>query len=273
MVEEKEIYQYFADYIFQHTGMIYNETDFYRLESRLKELASFMGCNNLIDAYNAFRTNVSPTLHNKIIDIATNNETYFIRDTKPFEAVAKHIIPELFQKKLSHEKVRIWSCACSNGQEPYSILMSILEENPSIDISSIEITATDISESCLKKAKSGLYTGLEVQRGLPITMLLKHFTKTDDECWKINDSLTNAINFKEFNIVKDRYPIELYDIIFCRNVIIYQNQENKKIIVKNLFQSLKPNGHLFFGSGESLIGTKLTYSQQDIANAMVFQKS
>ncbi|MGB0454191.1 MAG: CheR family methyltransferase [Bacteriovoracaceae bacterium] len=267
--KNNKVYDFFSNYIFQTSGIYFKPEDYYRLDARLKALCEHYGLETYEQLHQKFLTNIGAEMHSKLVDVATNNETYFFRDNKPFDAFSKSVVPELL-KASPFSKVKIWSCGCSSGQEPYSMLISLIER--SVDVSRVEITATDISNEILDKAKSGLYNSIEIQRGLPAPLLIKYFKKEGD-LWKISDNLTSKVTFKKFNIIKDLYLSNSYDIVFCRNVVIYQNTENKRFALTSLFNSLKPDGYLFLGAGESLIGTKLPYENVSLNGANIYKKN
>ncbi len=269
-MKENEIYKFFADYIYKHSGIFYQENDFYRLESRLKTIAKTHGTESIEKVYEMYQMNITNEMHTTLINIATNNETYFLRDGRPFKSLTKSVIPELLVK--GPRPISIWSSGCSSGQEPYSILMSIQNKNGMDIFNNINITATDLSTEALKKGKKGNYDGLEIQRGLPAPMLIKYFSQEEDETWTVNEELKSKVNFKEFNLLTDTYSKEIYEIIFCRNVLIYQDRENKKNILNNIYLSLKPGGFLFMGSGENMINMGLPFKQKKVEESMLYFK-
>lgn len=266
-----DIYKFFADYIYKKSGMIYEEKDYYRLESRLKELARFFEKDNVEEVYALYQGTITPDMNAVLINISTNNETYFFRDVKPFKALTKMVIPEITEKN-PHGLLNIWSAACSTGQEVYSILMSIADNCSNDILKRCQIEATDISTDALKKAIEGQYNGLDVQRGLPITTLMKHFEQQENEDWKISHNLHSKARFGEFNLLTDNFPLSQYHIVFIRNVLIYQDKENKNDILNNVFNALKPGGYMFLGSGESLIGMKTNFEKVDYENLTIYRK-
>ena len=270
MIDTK-IYKFFADLIYNKTGIFYPEKDYYRLDGRLNTLIAHYGCKDARELYVMFTQNMTPDMERHLIDLGTNNETYFFRDNKPFTALTKDIIPNL-AKENPGGMISIWSCASSTGQEPLSILMSIMENNPTLSTSQLEIYATDISSKALDKCRSGNYSNLEVQRGLPITMLMKYFDNEEDGSWTAKKSLSSKIHYDEFNLLTSVYPQNRYDIIFCRNVLIYQDQENKDKILHKMLESLRPGGYFIMGAGESLIGTTVSMDQNTLSDMMVFRK-
>jgi chemotaxis protein methyltransferase CheR len=271
MIRE-EVYKFFADYIYTNTGMVYAPTEFYRLDSRINDLVRFLGATSVDDVYNMYKTKVTPDMRAILINISTNNETYFFRDVKPFSVLTKNVLPEIIEKYPAGT-LNIWSAASSTGQEAYSIIMSIVNQMTPDVLSRLSISGSDISTEALKRAQSATYNGLEAQRGLPIAMLMKFFTQGENETWKFDSQLAAKAKFFEFNLLTGNFPKEAYHVIFCRNVLIYQNTENKKIILDNLYLSLKPGGYLFLGTGESLIGIDNKYERVAFENGTVYRKN
>ena len=268
------VYKFFADFVFNKTGISYPEKDYYRLDSRINTLMAHFECETPQQVYEKFRDNLTADMETFLVDICTNNETYFFRDEKPFKALVNDMIPQIAEQK-GNNLLNIWCCASSTGQEPLSIMMSIKEAQEQDKVSKgtlISFKATDISTKALDKAKSGIYTGLDVQRGLPIQLMVKYFTNDDKGNWVAKPDILSPIQYGSFNLFSTIYPAEQYDIIFCRNVLIYQDQENKKRILENIAKTLKPGGFLILGAGESLIGTDLDLTQLSLSNALVFQK-
>jgi chemotaxis protein methyltransferase CheR len=266
------IYKFFAQIIYKKSGIFYPEKDFYRLDSRLNALVSNFGCADVDELYTKYKSNMTPDMEQILLDLSTNNETYFFRDIKPFTALTNDIIPSLLKDNPS-KPIDIWSCASSTGQEPLSILMSIREHCPTVKDAQIRFNATDISTKALAKAKSATYTNLDVQRGLPVNLLMKYFDNNEqDGSWTAKPSIANGVQYGEFNLLTGSFPISKYDVIYCRNVLIYQDAENKDKIMHNLLSALKPNGFLIMGAGESMIGTSVTYTQESLSGMMVFRK-
>jgi chemotaxis protein methyltransferase CheR len=265
-----EIFKFFADYIYKHSGMIYTEKDYYRLETRLNTLVKTFEVETVNDVYNMFRSKVTPDMHTVLINISTNNETYFFRDKRPFSVLTDHLLPQIMETKTI-APISIWSAASSTGQEIYSILMQIKDKLPSLN-GRLSIDASDISTDALKKAKSGNYNGLDVQRGLPITTMMKYFDQLEDESWQVNQEISRIPNFFEFNLLTGSFPVSRYDIVFCRNVLIYQNMENKQKIVNELYDSIRPGGFLVLGNGESFIGIDTKFIRETYDNLTVYKR-
>lgn len=273
MTIEDEVYKFFADYIFQHSGMVYAPGDYYRLETRLKDLVKILSVNSVDEVYQMYKKNITPDMKAVLINISTNNETYFFRDVKPFSVFSKSIFPEMIAKTSYKGAINVWSAASSTGQEALSILMSVQNSLGDEGLSRLSVFASDISTNALDKAKKGIYNGLDVQRGLPITLLMKYFTQIENENWQINKNLLSKIKFFEFNLLKDKYPKDLYHVVFCRNILIYQDKENKKDILNRIYESLAPDGYLLLGNGESLIGIDTPFVRITIDGYTIYQKT
>jgi chemotaxis protein methyltransferase CheR len=271
MIRE-EVYKFFADYIFKNTGMVYASNEYYRLDSRINDLVKFLNVKDVEAVFQLYKTTITPDMKAILINISTNNETYFFRDVKPFSILVKNVFPELMEKYKAGT-FNIWSAASSTGQEAYSILMSAKNQLPEEIFSRISLSGSDISTEALKKAQAGVYNGLEVQRGLPIALLMKFFVQSDTESWKIDASLAAKTKFFEFNLLTGNFPRNQYHIVFCRNVLIYQNMENKKLILDNIFKSLLPGGYLFLGTGESLIGIANDFERISFDAGAVYRRN
>lgn len=268
-----EIYQFFANYVYKNTGILYKENDYYRLDSRINDMIKHFGVEDAQALFNMLSMEIDKQTHEYIVDLFTNNETYFMRDIKPFKAFAKGLVPKVLEYGGSFGNVNVWSCASSTGQEIYSIQMALDSFGAPGDIDKLRIDASDISSEALKKAMSGTYTLLEVQRGLPAPFLVKYFSaNTDNGTWTVRPDLIKRVNFFNFNLLSGNFPHQKYDIIFCRNVLIYQDMENKKKILEDIYNALKPGGFLVFGAGESMIGIKLNFKHVEIEGSWFYQK-
>lgn len=266
----KEVYDFFAKLVFDKTGIFYPEKDYYRLDARINNLMSHYNCQTANEIMELFKSSLNPEMETYLVDICTNNETYFFRDSRPFDSLL--LLADEIWKQSPLEQLKIWSCASSTGQEPLSIVMTLLEKYPYLNNLKLDIFASDISRKALDKCKGANYTNLEVQRGLPINNLMKYFDNMPDGSWTAKKEVTKYIAYDYFNLLTGNFPSDAYHVIFCRNVLIYQDKENKEKIMKNLFKSLKPGGYLIMGAGESLIGSEVDLHQQTVGNSMFFRK-
>ena len=223
----------------------------YLLESRLAPLARKEGLASIEDLLQVVRSRRDERLISQIVDVMTTNETFFFRDKTPFELMKEVALPDLSSQRKS--RIRIWCAACSTGQEPYSLAM-MLEDNPALTKgATVEIVATDISPRVLEKAKSGLYSQFEVQRGLPIQMMMKHFKQKDD-LWQISDKIRSMVTFREHNLMDQPTMFGKFDVVFIRNVLIYFDQPTKTQVLDRVSSVMNPGGYMLLGAAETVIG-------------------
>src|SRR6476646_7801497 len=182
----------------------------------------------------------------------TTNETFFFRDKIPFDHLLQTVLPELVQALANRRSLRIWCAASSTGQEPYSIARCIKEFAPLAGWR-VEIVATDLSQGVLEKSKAGIFSQFEVQRGLPIQMLVKYFTQTG-ELWQLNADIRAMVQHRQLNLLQDFSHLGTFDVIFCRNVLIYFDQDTKASIFGRIAKMLEPDGVLALGAAESVVG-------------------
>lgn len=246
-------FDYLTNLIREKSGIVLTHDKMYLLETRLMPIMRDLGCNDLDALTDRVRTNRDSRLLEQIVDAMTTNETLFFRDTKPFDALREAVFPALLGSRPAGQKIRIWSAACSTGQEPYSMAMLLEEDRARFNPDRFEIIATDLSPSALKKAASGVYSQFEVQRGLPIQMLVKYFDKDNDR-WALKETIRNRVSFRPFNLLHDPAPLGTFDIIFCRNVLIYFDQDTKVAIMGRLTKALRPDGYISLGGSESALG-------------------
>ncbi len=251
MSMDQEIFNFFTVLVEKVSGISYQAGKEYLIQNRLTELALSLGYKNLEEFYQKVKTNLTPSLLNQIIDTLTTNETYFFRDQHPFEAIKNHILPELIQKREREKQIKIWSAACSTGQEPYSIAMLILEYfSKYLSTYNFLIYATDISQSALKKAKEGVYNQIEVNRGLPVTFLIKYF-KQDGSSWRLDEKVKSLVRFEYLNLLEtERKVRDKFDLILCRYVLIYFSKEVKTKVFNALWKTLNKGGYLLLGATE-----------------------
>ncbi|MBW8708380.1 MAG: protein-glutamate O-methyltransferase [Alphaproteobacteria bacterium] len=236
----------------ERSGLIITPDKGYLLETRLGPIVRERGLASLAALIEVLRQPGSDALKNQIVEAMTTNETSFFRDSHPFDTLRKSVIPGLIQRRATRA-LRIWSAACSTGQEPYSIAMTLKDHFPILGGWRIEIVATDISAGVLERARSGTYSTFEVQRGLPIQMLVRHFDNVDDQ-WRIKDELRRNITFRPINLLGDLASLGTFDIVLCRNVLIYFDQPTKTRIMHAIAHRIAPDGVLMLGGAESVIG-------------------
>jgi chemotaxis protein methyltransferase CheR len=242
-----------AAFLKERSGLIITQDKIYLLEARLAAILrdhKFAGLSALADH---LRQPGPSTIKNSVVDAMTTNETSFFRDSHPFDTIRQSIIPGLIERRASTRSLRIWSAACSTGQEPYSLAMMIKDSFPILSGWRIEIIATDLSPTVLDRAREGLYSTFEVQRGLPIQMLVRHFDQ-EEPYWRIKREIRQTISFRPLNLLEDFSSLGQFDIVLCRNVLIYFDQPTKARILTNITRRMVPDGALLLGGAESVFG-------------------
>jgi len=248
-----------SKYIYDISGIALDQSKTYLFETRFGKLIEAEGLANYSELYSKARSEPRKTLEKKIIDAITTNETLFFRDTGPFELLRHKILPEVIDartaksSKLLPAAIKIWSSACSTGQELFSIAIIIKELLGDLKKYNIKLLGTDISDAAVAQASYGAYNKFEIERGLAKDKLQKYFTLTNGN-WKIRDEIRAMVNFKKLNLMLPFGALGKFDIIFCRNVAIYFNINDRKKLFNKLADSLAPNGFLIIGSTESLTG-------------------
>jgi chemotaxis protein methyltransferase CheR len=230
----------------------------YLMEARLATIARQAGLKTVSDLIACLRAGGQPDLQWKAVEAMTTNETSFFRDIKPFEAMKQTILPALIKAREKERRISIWCGACSTGQEPYSLCMMLREHFPALQGWNISFLATDICSEVLERARQGIYSQLEVNRGLPAHLLLKYFKKTGDQ-WTIDSGIRKMVSFQRMNLAAPWPPMGSLDVIMLRNVMIYFPAETKKQILKNIRQVLRRDGYLFLGTAETTINLDPTY--------------
>ncbi len=238
----------------ERSGLVLSSDKAYLIESRLTPVARKHRWNGLDDLIAEVRKGSDEELLREITEAMTTNESLFFRDQRPFDSLRDVVLPSLLEKRANgQKKIRILSAACSSGQEPYSLAILLKEQAAKLNGWSFEIVATDISDEMLEKARLGIYSQFEVQRGLPIALLVKYFRKDDDK-WQLDSGLRSMVTFKNFNLLEDPQILGRFDIVFCRNVLIYFDQDTKSRVLEGLAGILPEDGVLFLGGAETVIG-------------------
>lgn len=246
-------FDYLQSMLKERSGLVVTPEKVYLLETRLLPVAHRHGYKNIDELVDALKTRHDESIAVDITEAMNTHESLFFRDNSPFVLFQKTILPQLLKRRVDTKSFRIWCAACSSGQEPYSLAMTLDEHASKLQGWRTEIIATDISHSVLDRAAQGLYSQFEVQRGLPVQMLVKHFTR-EDEHWRLNTDIRDKVHFRHLNLLEDMRGLGKFDIVFCRNVLIYFDVETKGTVLDGVSTVLKPDGVLFLGSAESTIG-------------------
>jgi chemotaxis protein methyltransferase CheR len=237
----------------ERSGLVLTRDKAYLLESRLLPIVRKWQLKTLAELAAAVRGHADAGLVRAVVEAMTTNESFFFRDVKPFDQFKAFVLPHLLRSRASTRAIRIWSAACSSGQEPYSLGMILTEQRALLANWRIEILATDLSTEILEKAQAGLYSQFEVQRGLPIQLLVKYFKQQGDR-WQIDPAIRAMVNFRQLNLLDDFAALGRFDVIFCRNVLIYFDQPTKTLVLNRLSRQMAPDGHLYLGGAETVLG-------------------
>lgn len=247
-------FDYIRDLLKERSGLVLGDEKRYLIESRLMPVVREEGMDSLSDLVTGLKGAQSEALRAKVTQAMTINESFFFRDKTPFENFKDIIVPAMLASPRSASRsMRIWCAASSTGQEPYSLAIQIKEMDDLFRGWNIEIVATDLSEEVLEKAKSGLYSQFEVQRGLPIQLLVKYFKQTGS-LWQIDSSIRSMVKYRHFNLLDDYAALGLFDIIFCRNVLIYFDSPTKTDMLARMSRRMRSDGYLVLGAAETVIG-------------------
>jgi chemotaxis protein methyltransferase CheR len=250
-------YEYLRKLLKERSGLDLSADKQYLIESRLLPLARKAGLSGIPELVQKLQGG-SSALITSVVEAMTTNETFFFRDKVPFDHFRDTIMPEVLKARAGRRSVRIWCAAGSTGQEPYSLAMTLKEMSAALAGWRVEIIATDLSQEVLEKAKSGVYSQFEVQRGLPIQMLMKYFKQTG-ETWQVVPELRAMIQHRQLNLLQDFSHLGTFDVIFCRNVLIYFDQETKINIFNRLARQSEPDGFLVLGAAETVVGLTDTF--------------
>ena len=246
-------YDFLRSCLKARSGLVLSADKQYLVESRLLPVARKAGLANLAELVSALKLAQDPALMTAVVEAMTTNELFFFRDKTPFEHFRSTIMPALLAARRPSRSIRIWSAASATGQEPYSLAMCLKELAAEIAGWRIEFLATDLSGEVLEKARSGLYTQFEVQRGLPIQLLIKHFAQFG-ELWQIAPELRAMVRYRQLNLLADFSQLGTFDLIFCRNVLIYFDQQTKTDVLNRLGRVIAADGYLVLGAAETVVG-------------------
>jgi chemotaxis protein methyltransferase CheR len=245
-------YEYLRKLLKDQSGLDLSTDKQYLIESRLLPLSRECGLSGIGDLVQTMKGG-SASVIAEVVEAMTTNETFFFRDKVPFDHFRDTIMPEILKARASRKSVRIWCAASSTGQEPYSLAMCLKEMGSRLAGWRIEIVATDLSQEVLEKSRAGIYSQFEVQRGLPIQMLVKHFRQTG-EFWQVNAEIRAMVRHRQLNLLHDFSQLGIFDVVFCRNVLIYFDQDTKINIFNRLARTTEPDGFLVLGAAETVVG-------------------
>jgi chemotaxis protein methyltransferase CheR len=245
-------YEFLRKLLKERSGLDLSPDKQYLVESRLIPLARKVGLPGITELVQKMKSGAD-ALTAEVVEAMTTNETFFFRDKVPFDHLRETMLPSLLKARASRRSLRIWCAASSTGQEPYSIAMCLKELGSALAGWRVEIIGTDLSQAVLEKSRAGIFSQFEVQRGLPIQMLVKHFTQIG-ELWQLNPDLRSMVQYRQLNLLHDFSQLGKFDVIFCRNVLIYFDQDTKARIFERLSKVVEPDGFMVLGAAESVVG-------------------
>ena len=246
-------YDYLRRCLKDRSGLLLSADKQYLVESRLLPVARKAGVTTLGELVSKLRGAHDPALMTGVVEAMTTNETFFFRDKVPFEHFRATIMPALLEARRAARTIRIWCAAASTGQEPCSLAMYLKEIERDILGWRIEMLATDLSGEVLEKARAGIYSQFEVQRGLPVQMLMRYFRK-EETGWRISEAIRGMVQFREWNLLGDLRGLGQFDVVFCRNVLIYFDQPTKARVLDAVAQQMPGDGLLYLGGAETVLG-------------------
>jgi chemotaxis protein methyltransferase CheR len=246
-------FNYLRSLVRTHTSIVIDDGKEYLAEARLSALLRKEGFGSVPELLQNLRVKSFSPLHRRVLDAMTNNETWFFRDLAPFEALRQKVIPEMIVTRRLSRRLNIWSAACSSGQEAYSTLILLHEYFPEIASWDVRVLGTDYSQAMIERVKAGRYSQFEVNRGLPIGALAKHFVQHGLE-WEISPRFRNLVDCRLLNLAEPWPEFGEPDIVMLRNVLIYFDVETKADILARVHQRMRPDGYLFLGGAETTMG-------------------
>ena len=248
-----EQFEYLRAFLKKQSGLVLGEDKRYLIDSRLAPVAREFELADIGAVVEALRRSGSARLAERVTEAMTINESFFFRDMKPFDNFRNIMLPHMLKARSGQRRLRIWSAAAATGQEAYSLAIELTEKKAQMPGWRTEIIGTDLSSEALARAKAGIYSQFEVQRGMPTPMLMKYFEKRGSD-WAIKPEIKSMAQFRHFNLLKDYRALGQFDIVFCRNVLIYFDRETKADILSRLAKQMAPDAFLVLGAAETIVG-------------------
>lgn len=261
-------FEYVAGFVRREASIVLGPGKEYLVEARLAPVARKAGARDVSEFLSNVRQRPNTTALQAIVDALTTNETSWFRDREPFTALTETVLPELVAARSATRRLRVWSAACSSGQEPYSLAITLRQFLPAGW--SFEIVASDISSEMIKRAEAGVFSQVEVNRGLPANALLHNFER-DGAHWKVSPTLRQCVTFQRLNLAAPLPPIGTFDLVFLRNVLIYFDVETKNDVLNRISKHMRPDGYLFLGAAETTIGVNDNYERFAVGRAAAYR--
>jgi chemotaxis protein methyltransferase CheR len=263
-------FSFVRDLVYQQAAIVLEKEKNYLVEARLSPLARRHGFLSLQEMIAQMRRQPNNGLRWSAVEAMTTNETSFFRDVHPFDLLKRHVLPELIKRRATLRQLNLWCAAASSGQEPYTILMVIRENFPELLNWKLTFVASDISKEMLDRCREGCFSQLEVNRGLPAPLLIKHFQKIGTE-WQIKEDFRRMVDFRQLNLAQSWPSLPAMDVIFMRNVLIYFDVETKKAILARARKTLKADGYLFLGGAETTLNLDNSFRRVQIDKTACYQ--
>jgi chemotaxis protein methyltransferase CheR len=261
-------YYFFQRFISHESGIVLDDDKRYLLEARLMPIALKLRLYSLNDLCVLLQTSADKSLRQQVVEAMTTNETFFFREATQYEALKSTILPELMAERQVTRRINVWSAAASTGQEAYSLAMLLLEMG--LSNWNISIVGTDLSDQVLQRARAGKYLQIEVNRGLPAALLVKYFRREGLE-WQLKDEVRRLVRFEQDDLRWGTSAMGPFDLVFCRNVLIYFDVETKRKILARLGRALAPGGHLLLGGSETTLNLDDRFVRRPVGAAMLYQ--
>jgi chemotaxis protein methyltransferase CheR len=260
-------YKFLLDHVYSHAGIVLDGDKHYLFECRLAPIVRQLGLESIDELCTLIQSSRQPDIGHQVVEAMTTNETYFFRDPSHYDAIRTVLLPRLVKERGDTKKMRFWSAASSTGQEAYSLAMLLLQEG--LSHWNIQILGTDFSSQALERARSGKYQQIEVNRGLPAALLVKHFHRSGT-VWQLDEKVCRMVNFEGIDLRNSMRALGPFDLVFCRNVMIYFDAETKMKILKEIHGTLFRGGWLLLGGIETAFGIDEYFERLTVGNAIVY---
>lgn len=262
-----ENYRFLQKQVYSRVGIVLEDNKHYLFESRLAPIVKQLGLASINDLCAILHDDRNAEIGRQLAEAMTTNETYFFRDPAQYEAIRTILLPKLKEERRDYRKLRFWSAAASTGQEAYSLAMMLIDAK--LPDWNIDILGTDFSSKVVARARSGKFQQIEVSRGLPTNLLIRHFNHTGVD-WELNETVRSMVHFEQFDLRKTMQAFGPFDLVFCRNVMIYFDLQTKMKIMRELHRTLAPGGWLLLGGAESAIGLDEWFERRMMGNVTIY---
>lgn len=260
-------YRFLQQHVHRHAGIVLDDTKHYLFENRLSPIVRSLGLSSIDDLCVVLRSPGKDEIGRQVVEAMTTNETFFFRDPAHYAAIRTELLPRLRKERGDVKRLRFWSAASSTGQEAYSLAMALIEEG--FGDWNIQILGTDLSSAVLARAREGVFQQLEVNRGLPAAMLVKYFVRKGMD-WQVKDELRRMVRFEPIDLRASMRALGPFDLVFCRNVLIYFDQETKKQIIEQIHGTLFRDGWLLVGGAETVFGSEPWFERRTTGGASIY---